>query len=149
MGFGSVVSMGVLATAAIVLGPQHIQVDSYEQAALMFVPVYGRWAITLFALALGVGCLGAAIELTLNIVLDLREGAPRLTSVLIGASALGHRLHPTIGRWVEGVQHALGVDQAARRDWFPKYQEHQLPTGAAFWIPTRPGDDLAVQCATV
>lgn len=66
MGFGSIVAMGVLVTAAIVLGPRHIQVDSYEQAALMFVPVFGSWAVTLFALALGVGCLGAAIEITLN-----------------------------------------------------------------------------------
>jgi Mn2+/Fe2+ NRAMP family transporter len=66
MGFGGVVSMGVLATAAIVLGPQQIHVASYEQAALMFVPVYGRWAVTLFALALGIGCFGAAIEITLN-----------------------------------------------------------------------------------
>jgi Mn2+/Fe2+ NRAMP family transporter len=66
MGFGGVVSMGVLVTAASVLGPQHIQVDSYEQAALMFVPVFGRWGVILFALALGVGCFGAAVEITLN-----------------------------------------------------------------------------------
>jgi Mn2+/Fe2+ NRAMP family transporter len=66
MGFGSTVAMGCLVTAAIVLGPQHVKVDSYEQAALMFVPVFGRWAVTLFALALGVGCFGAAVEITLN-----------------------------------------------------------------------------------
>lgn len=66
MGFGSVVSMGVLVTAALVLAPRHILVDSYEQAALMLVPVFGRWAIGLFALALAVGCLGAAVEIALN-----------------------------------------------------------------------------------
>ena len=66
MGFGSIVSMGVLVTAAVVLGPLQIRVDSYEQAALMFVPVFGHWAVTLFACALGVGCFGAAIEITLN-----------------------------------------------------------------------------------
>ena len=66
MGFGSVVSMGVLVTAAVVLGPLHMRVDSYEQAALMFVPVFGHWAVTLFACSLGVGCFGAAIEITLN-----------------------------------------------------------------------------------
>src|SRR2546425_2904498 len=60
MGFGSIVAMGALVTAAIVLGPRHIQVDSYEQAALMFFPLFGSWAVTLFALAIGVGCLGAA-----------------------------------------------------------------------------------------
>jgi Mn2+/Fe2+ NRAMP family transporter len=58
--------MGVLVTAAMALGPQDIQVDSYEQAALMFVPVYGRWGVALFALALGVGCLGAAVEIGMN-----------------------------------------------------------------------------------
>jgi Mn2+/Fe2+ NRAMP family transporter len=66
MGFGTIVSMGVLVTAAVVLGSRHIQVDSYEQAALMFVPVFGRWAVMLFALALGIGCLGAAVEIALN-----------------------------------------------------------------------------------
>jgi len=66
MGFGSIVSMAVLVTAAVVLGPMQIQVDSYEQAALMFVPVFGRWGVTLFALALGVGCFGAAVEIVLN-----------------------------------------------------------------------------------
>jgi Mn2+/Fe2+ NRAMP family transporter len=66
MCFGGVVSMGVLVTSAMVLQPQHILVDSYEQAALMFVPVFKRWAIPLFALALGVGCFGAAVEITLN-----------------------------------------------------------------------------------
>jgi Mn2+/Fe2+ NRAMP family transporter len=66
MGFGSVVSMGVLVTAALVLAPRQIMVDSYEQAALMFVPVFTRFGIPLFALALGIGCIGAAIEITLN-----------------------------------------------------------------------------------
>ncbi len=66
MGFGSVVAMGCLVTAAVVLGPQHVKVDTYEQAAQMFVPVYGRWAVTLFALALGIGCFGAAGEIALN-----------------------------------------------------------------------------------
>jgi Mn2+/Fe2+ NRAMP family transporter len=65
-GFGGVVSMGILVTSAMVLGARHIQVDSYEQAALMFVPTFGRWAIVLFALSLGIGCFGAAVELTLN-----------------------------------------------------------------------------------
>jgi Mn2+/Fe2+ NRAMP family transporter len=65
-GFGTVVSMGILVTSAMVLGPRHIQVDSYEQAALMFVPVFGRWAMALFAVSLGIGCFGAAMEISLN-----------------------------------------------------------------------------------
>jgi Mn2+/Fe2+ NRAMP family transporter len=66
MGFGSVVSMGILVTAAMTLAPRQIQVESYEQAALMFVPAFGRWAVALFAGALFVGCLGAAVEIGLN-----------------------------------------------------------------------------------
>jgi Mn2+/Fe2+ NRAMP family transporter len=66
MCFGGVVSMGVLVTSAMVLAPRHIIVDSYEQAALMFVPAFGRWAVGLFAAALGVGCFGAAVEISLN-----------------------------------------------------------------------------------
>jgi Mn2+/Fe2+ NRAMP family transporter len=66
MGFGSVVSMGVLVTSALVLAPKQIQVESYEQAALMFLPPFGSWGVTLFALALAAGCLGAAVELGLN-----------------------------------------------------------------------------------
>jgi Mn2+/Fe2+ NRAMP family transporter len=67
MGFGSTVAMGCLVTSALVLGPQHIKVESYEQASLMFVPVFGRWGVTLFALSLGVGCFGAAVEIALNV----------------------------------------------------------------------------------
>jgi Mn2+/Fe2+ NRAMP family transporter len=65
-GFGTIVSMGILVSSAMVLGPRHIQVDSYDQAALMLVPAFGRWAVTLFALSLGIGCFGAAVELALN-----------------------------------------------------------------------------------
>jgi Mn2+/Fe2+ NRAMP family transporter len=66
MGFGGIVSMGVLISSAIVFGPQHIQVNSFVQAAQMFAPVFGPWAITVFALALGIGCFGAAVEITVN-----------------------------------------------------------------------------------
>jgi Mn2+/Fe2+ NRAMP family transporter len=32
----------------------------------MFVPAFGRWAVALFALSLGIGCIGAALEISLN-----------------------------------------------------------------------------------
>jgi len=66
MGLGSVVSMGVLITAAVVLKPAGVQVDSYESAAVMFEPVFGAWGTALFAASLGVGCFGAAVEIALN-----------------------------------------------------------------------------------
>ena len=64
--FGGVVSMGVLVTSAMVFGPTQVKIESYDQAALMFVPVFQQWAVPLFALALGVGCFGAAVEIALN-----------------------------------------------------------------------------------
>ena len=64
--FGSLVSMAVLVTSAMVIQPLQIRVDSYEQAALMFVPAFGRWAVALFALSLAIGCIGAALEISLN-----------------------------------------------------------------------------------
>jgi Mn2+/Fe2+ NRAMP family transporter len=66
MGFGSIVSMGVLVCAAVVLQPLGITVDSYEQAAMMLIPPFGSWGVTLFAAALGIGCLGAGVEIALN-----------------------------------------------------------------------------------
>jgi len=93
IGFGAVVSMGVLVTAAVVLAPPQIQVNSYEQAALMFVPAFGRWAVGLFAAALGIGCFGAAVEIALNggyvvaQVLGWRWGADKSRSDARGFSA--------------------------------------------------------------
>jgi hypothetical protein len=66
MGFGGGVAMGCLVTAAIRFAPQHVKVDDFETAARSFVPVYGRWAVTLFATSLGIGCFGAAVEIALN-----------------------------------------------------------------------------------
>ncbi|MEG4112562.1 MULTISPECIES: divalent metal cation transporter [unclassified Microcoleus] len=66
MGFGSLVSLGVLIVAAQVLHPRGIQVDSYEQAALMLTQPLGYWGFVLFAASLGVACFGAALEVSLD-----------------------------------------------------------------------------------
>jgi Mn2+/Fe2+ NRAMP family transporter len=71
--FGTVVSMGILVTSAMVLHPLQIRVDSYEQAALMFVPAFTTWAVGLFALSLGIGCIGAAVEISLNMAYLLSQ----------------------------------------------------------------------------
>src|SRR4051812_40419357 len=50
-----------------------------------------------------------------GIVLDVRPGEPpKLTDLLIGASALGCRVNPTIGRWVHALEHALVLDTCGR-----------------------------------
>ncbi|MBW4635127.1 MAG: divalent metal cation transporter [Iphinoe sp. HA4291-MV1] len=66
MGFGSIVSLGVLIVSALVLHPKGIQVDSYEQAALMLTEPFGYWGFVLFAASLGITCFGAALEVTLD-----------------------------------------------------------------------------------
>ena len=102
MCFGGVVSMGVLVSSAMVLGPRHIIVDSYEQAALMFVPAFHRWGVALFAVSLGIGCFGAAVEIALNAGYVFsqalgwswgankpRRGAARFVAAFTGVLALG------------------------------------------------------------
>ncbi len=66
MGFGAVVSMGVLVCAAMVLQPRGIAADSFPQIALVLTPALGEWGFYLFAVSLGIGCLGAALEVALN-----------------------------------------------------------------------------------
>jgi Mn2+/Fe2+ NRAMP family transporter len=66
MGFGSIVSLGVLAVSALVLYPNGVQVDSYEQAALMLTQPLGIWGFWLFAASLGIACFGAALEISLD-----------------------------------------------------------------------------------
>lgn len=66
MGFGSMVSIGVLVVSAAVLYPRGISVDAYEQAALMLTAPFGYWGFILFAASLGIACFGAALEVTLD-----------------------------------------------------------------------------------
>jgi sporulation protein YlmC with PRC-barrel domain len=45
-----------------------------------------------------------------GIALEHRDGKPpRVSALLIGPSALGHRLSPRLGRWVEALERALGI----------------------------------------
>jgi sporulation protein YlmC with PRC-barrel domain len=47
-----------------------------------------------------------------SIVLEIREGAPpRVAGIEIGPAVLGHRVRPVVGRWIAGLEHALGIDQ--------------------------------------
>ena len=66
MGFGSFVSLGVLVTSALVLFPRGIEVDRYEQAALVLTEPFGYWGFILFAASLGIACFGAALEVGLD-----------------------------------------------------------------------------------
>jgi Mn2+/Fe2+ NRAMP family transporter len=67
MSFGSVVSIGLLIVSAMVFLPRGIQIDSYEQAALILTGLFGYWGFILFVASLGITCLGAALEVSLDI----------------------------------------------------------------------------------
>ena len=74
MGFGSVISASVLVVAAIVLFPHGIQVDNYDQAALILANPLGRAGFYLFAASLFIACIGAALELSLATGYVLAQG---------------------------------------------------------------------------
>jgi Mn2+/Fe2+ NRAMP family transporter len=74
MSFGSVSSLGVLVISAMVLFPRGIQVDRYEQAALMLTPVFGYWGFVLFAAALAIACFGAVLEIALDMAYMVTQG---------------------------------------------------------------------------
>jgi len=67
MSFGGMVSMSVVIVSALVLAPQGIQPESFKDAAGVLRPVFGAGGLYLFAASLGVGCLGAALELALDL----------------------------------------------------------------------------------
>jgi Mn2+/Fe2+ NRAMP family transporter len=66
MSFGAVLAFGVLVAAAMVFHPRGIQVDRYEQVALMLIEPLGRPGLYLFAAALAITCFGAALEVALG-----------------------------------------------------------------------------------
>lgn len=66
MGFGSLISLGAIVVAAVVLAPRGIQVDDYHQAALMLTQAFPFWGFVLFAASMGIACLGAAVEVALS-----------------------------------------------------------------------------------
>jgi Mn2+/Fe2+ NRAMP family transporter len=67
MGFGSCVSMCVLIVSAMVLHPEGVKVESFEQGALVLTRAFPFWGFFLFAVTLLVECFGAALEIGVNI----------------------------------------------------------------------------------
>lgn len=66
MGFGCLMSIGVLIVSAMIFAPRSIHIDSYEQLSVVLSPALGRWGFPLFVGSLAVCCFGAAIELALS-----------------------------------------------------------------------------------
>lgn len=72
--FGGVLSAAVLVVATGVLKPRGIQVESFAQAALMLTIPLPHWGFELFAAAMGIACLGAALEICLAISYLFAQG---------------------------------------------------------------------------
>jgi len=74
MSFGGVLSAAVLVVAALIFLPRGVQIDRYEQAALMLPPVLGHPGFVLFLASLGIACFGATTEITLAMAYLLAQG---------------------------------------------------------------------------
>jgi Mn2+/Fe2+ NRAMP family transporter len=74
MSFGSLISVAVLVLAAMLLLPQGVKVEHYSQLPLLLIPVFGKTGFWLFVASLGIACLGAALEITLEIAYLAAQG---------------------------------------------------------------------------
>jgi Mn2+/Fe2+ NRAMP family transporter len=74
MSFGSTISVAVLILAALIMLPSGIRVEHYNQLPLLLVPVFGKWGFWLFVASLGIACLGAALEVTLEMAYLTAQG---------------------------------------------------------------------------
>jgi Mn2+/Fe2+ NRAMP family transporter len=74
MGFGGIISMAVLIAAACVLAPQHSQAQTYDQISRITTQPLGHWGFRLFGLGLFVACVGATLEISLDIAYVYAQG---------------------------------------------------------------------------
>jgi Mn2+/Fe2+ NRAMP family transporter len=74
MGFGTTISLAVLIVSALVLLPNGISIDHYRQVALMLQPVLGRWGFVLFVASIAIACLGACLEIGLELAYLTAQG---------------------------------------------------------------------------
>ena len=74
MSFGGVLSMAVLVIAALALQPNGIDIDKFDQAALLMTTALPRWGFYLFAVSMLIACLGAALEISLAISYFFAQG---------------------------------------------------------------------------
>ena len=67
MAFGSFVSMAVVIVAALALAPRGIRAETFQEAVAGLTQAFGHWGFRLFCASLFIGCLGAALELALDV----------------------------------------------------------------------------------
>jgi Mn2+/Fe2+ NRAMP family transporter len=74
MTFGGVLSIAVLIAAALALKPKGIDVETFEQTALVVTTALPKWGLFLFAASMLFACLGAALEISLAIAYFFAQG---------------------------------------------------------------------------
>lgn len=67
MAFGGIVGLSVIIVSALILAPRGLNPQSFTDAAGILDPVFGRAGMYLFAASLGIGCVGAGLELSLDL----------------------------------------------------------------------------------
>lgn len=74
MTFGGTLSVAVLITAALILLPHGIKVDSLDQLAEMMTMALGSWGFRVFLIGFAVACFGAAMEIALSLSYTFAQG---------------------------------------------------------------------------
>jgi Mn2+/Fe2+ NRAMP family transporter len=72
--FGGGLAIAGLVAAALVLHPRGIQVDRYEQIAMVLASPLGRAGLVLFLTTLFVTCFGSTLEIVLSLAYLLAQG---------------------------------------------------------------------------
>ena len=73
MSFGSIISIAVLILAAMIFAPQGVKFEHYSQLPTLLVPVFG-WGFWLIVASVGIACLGAVMEITLELAYLTAQG---------------------------------------------------------------------------
>jgi Mn2+/Fe2+ NRAMP family transporter len=74
MSFGSLISIAVLILAAVIFAPKGVKIEHYSQLPELLTPVFGHKGFWLLVASLGIACMGAAMEITLQIAYLTAQG---------------------------------------------------------------------------
>jgi Mn2+/Fe2+ NRAMP family transporter len=75
MGFGSLVATAVIIVSALVLAPRGVTAETYQEAAFILTIPFPKWGYQLFWLSLAIGCVGAALEIALDVSYIVSQSA--------------------------------------------------------------------------
>jgi Mn2+/Fe2+ NRAMP family transporter len=74
MGFGGLLNIAVLVLGALIFHPGRIEVQHYEQLPRVLTGAFGHAGLWLFVACLGIGCMGATLEITLAMAYLVAQG---------------------------------------------------------------------------